>query len=98
MPFLRPVELLEGRLRTLIKRAGLKRDQADTGAVTLIQRYGCAADSNVHLHCLMLDGVHQSGAGGPLFHDVRPSSEQLHDLLGRIITRIMTWLMLPKAI
>jgi hypothetical protein len=31
--------------------------RADTGAVTLIQRFGSAANLNIHLHCLVLDGV-----------------------------------------
>jgi hypothetical protein len=37
----------------LIKQAKLKRRQAGTGAVTLIQRFGSAANSNIHLHCLV---------------------------------------------
>ena len=41
----------------LIKQAGLKRREAQTGAITLIQRFGSAADLNIHLHCLVLDGV-----------------------------------------
>ena len=28
-----------------------KRASADTGAVTLIQRFGSAANLNIHLHC-----------------------------------------------
>src|ERR671914_2286809 len=32
----------------LIKQAGLKRTEADTGAVTLIQRFGSAANLNIH--------------------------------------------------
>ena len=35
----------------------LKADEADSGAVTLIQRFGSAANLNIHLHCLVLDGV-----------------------------------------
>jgi hypothetical protein len=42
----------------LIKQAGLKRTEAATGAVTLIQRFGSAANLNIHLHCLVLDGVY----------------------------------------
>ena len=52
----------------LIKQAGLKRREADTGAVTLIQRFGSAANLNIHLHCLVLDGVyrmHRERAGVP---------------------------------
>ena len=42
----------------LVKRAGFKLSRADTGAVTLIQRFGSAANLNIHLHCLVLDGVY----------------------------------------
>jgi hypothetical protein len=31
--------------------------RVDTGAVTLIQRFGSVANLNIHLHCLVLDGV-----------------------------------------
>jgi hypothetical protein len=43
----------------LIKQAGLKRSEAQTGAITLIQRFGSAANLNIHLHCLVLDGVYR---------------------------------------
>ncbi len=43
----------------LAKIARLKRNQAHTGAVTLIQRFGSAANLNIHLHCLVLDGVYR---------------------------------------
>jgi len=46
--------------RFLLKQAGLKRTTADTGAVTLIHRFGSAANLNIHLHCLVLDGVYRS--------------------------------------
>ncbi len=36
----------------LIKQAGLKRCEAHTGAVTLIQRFGSAANLNIHLDLL----------------------------------------------
>src|SRR5919106_5877239 len=52
----------------LIKQAGLKRTEADTGAVTLIQRFGSAANLNIHLHCLVLDGVYCTTEGVPVFH------------------------------
>ena len=42
---------------------------------------------------------HRGSEGAPVFHEVRaPTSEQLYDLLERIITRLMKWLTLPKAI
>ena len=42
----------------LIQQAGLKRAEAQSGAVTLIQRFGSAANLNIHSHCLVLDGVY----------------------------------------
>ena len=50
--------------RHLLGQAGLKPDEADSGAVTLIQRFGSAANLNVHLHCLVLDGVYRRGTDG----------------------------------
>ncbi len=47
--------------RFLLKQAGLKAGHADSGAVTLIQRFGSAANLNIHLHCL----VQGSGRQGP---------------------------------
>ena len=52
----------------LIKQAGLQRTEADTGAITLIQRFGSAANLNIHLHCLVLDGVYRTTEGVPVFH------------------------------
>ena len=74
----------------LIKQSGLQRSQAHSGALTLIQRFGSAANLNIHLHCLVLDGVYCSSEGEPVFHEVRaPSIDELHTLLGRIIQRIV---------
>ena len=42
----------------LFTQTGQKRDQAATGAVTLMQRFGSAANLNIHLHALVLDGVY----------------------------------------
>jgi Putative transposase len=65
--FLTPVlQIIHRVIATfLIKQAGLKRTEADTGAVTLIQRFGSAANLNIHLHCLVLDGVYRTTR---LFH------------------------------
>ncbi len=51
----------------LLKQAGLKRATADACAVTLIQRFGSAAKLNIHLHCLVLDGVYRRTEGEPDF-------------------------------
>ena len=50
--------------RHLLGQAGLKAGEADSGAVTLIQRFGSAANLNIHLHCLVLDGVYRRSADG----------------------------------
>jgi hypothetical protein len=77
----------------LIQQTGSQRTEAKTGAVTLIQRFGSAANLNVHLHCLVLDGVYRTTAGVPVFHAVRaPTAEELQVLLTRIIKRLMKFL------
>jgi hypothetical protein len=40
----------------LLGQAGLKADEGYGGAVTLIQRFGSAANLNIHLHCLVPTG------------------------------------------
>jgi hypothetical protein len=76
--------------RHLLGQAGLKADEADSGAVTLIQRFGSAANLNIHLHCLVLDGVYRRGSDGePVFVEVRRLREALQAVLQRIITRIL---------
>jgi putative transposase len=64
--------------------------RADTGAVTLIQRFGSAANLNIHLHCLVLEGVYRNCNGVSVFHEaVAPSTDELEAVLLKIITRIM---------
>ena len=50
--------------RHLLQQAALKPDEGRGGAVTLIQRFGFAANLNIHLHYLILDGVYRCGADG----------------------------------
>ena len=74
----------------VIHQAGLTHAQAQTGAVTLIQRFGSAANLNIHLHCLMLDGVYRRTSGVPVFQSApAPTHEQLQALLTRIITLLV---------
>jgi hypothetical protein len=74
----------------LTKQSGRKRSQAHSGAVTLIQRFGSAANLNIHLHWQVADGVYRSSAGERVFHEARaPSAAQLEGLLNRIIQRIV---------
>ncbi len=80
--------------RYLLDHAGLKPDEGHGGAGTLIQRFGSAANLNIHLHCLVLDGVYRCGADGvPVFVQAgAPSDDELHALLHTVITRLMKML------
>ncbi len=51
-------------MRHLLDGVGLKGEEGHGGAVTLIQRFGSAANLNIHLHCLVLDGVYRYGGDG----------------------------------
>ncbi len=74
----------------VIHQAGLTHAQAQTGAVTLIQRFGSAANLNIHLHCLVLDGVYRLTDSVPVFQPVpAPTTQQLQAVLTRIITRLL---------
>ena len=74
----------------VITRAGFTRAQAQTGAITLIQRCGSAANLNIHLHCLMLDGVYRLTDGAPIFHTVSaPNPHELETLLARISNHLL---------
>jgi len=56
--------------------------EADSGAVSLIQRFGSAANLKIHLHCLALDGVYRRDAGGePVFVEARAPTEEAHPAL-----------------
>ena len=43
----------------LTHKAGFTKPMAQTGAVTLIQRFGSALNLNIHFHMLYLDGVQE---------------------------------------
>jgi hypothetical protein len=60
----------------------------------LIQRFGSAANLNIHLHCLVLDGVYRCDADGkPTFVEVgSPTDEEVHALLQTLIARLMKML------
>jgi hypothetical protein len=81
--------------RHLLDAAELKADEGHGGAVALIQRFGSAANLNIHLHCLVLDGVSRCDAdGAPIFVEAAaPSDDELHALLQTIITRLLKMLM-----
>jgi hypothetical protein len=78
----------------LLDGVGLKGEEGHGGAVTLIQRFGSAANLNVHLHCLVLDGVYRCGAEGvQVFVQAgAPTDDELHALLHTVIARLMKML------
>ena len=63
----------------LTKKAGFTKTTAQTGAVTLIQRFGSALNLNIHFHMLFLDGVYaQNNRGKTRFHRVKaPTVDEL---------------------
>ncbi len=77
----------------LLRQAGLKRTVAEAGAVTLVHRFGSAANLNIHLHCLVLDGVYRHTEGEPIFDAARaPTGDELAGLLDQIVARLMKML------
>jgi len=83
----------------LNKQAVFKRRNAQTDATTLIQRFGSAANLNIHLRCLILDGVYRIQNGVAEFHPVHsPTNEQLQGLLSQIVTRVLKALLCHGAL
>jgi Putative transposase len=78
-------------MRNLLQQAKLNLTQAQGGSVTLIQRFGSAANLNIHLHCLVLDWVYQIKRNGELafIQTLAPTEQALQLLLRSIITSIM---------
>ena len=78
----------------LVKKAGFSRKTAQTGAVTLIQRFGSALNRNVHFHMLFLDGVYVARSDGSLrLRWVKaPTSAELTALTQTLARRIGRYL------
>jgi ribosomal protein S27E len=74
----------------LIKKAGYTKASAQTGSVTLIQRFGSALNLNVHYHMLFPDGVYAEDAcGKQRFHRVKaPTYSELNTLVHTLSYRI----------
>jgi len=54
-------------------------DHVVSTEVTLIQRFGPAANLNIHLHCLVLDGVYRTTEGLPVFHEAQVFERDFFD-------------------
>jgi len=78
----------------VIHKAGFTRSTAQTGAVTLIQRFGSALNLNIHFHMLFLDGVFtERTEDGLRFHPTKaPSAAELSDLAHTLAFRIGRYL------
>src|SRR5690606_6168677 len=73
----------------ILEKAGLTRSDGDTGAVTLIQRFGSALNLNIHFHMLCLDGAFLTGTAPPVFRRIAPPTRrELQALVERIAQRI----------
>ena len=74
------------------KKVGYTKTAANTGAVTLIQRFGGAINLNVHFHMLFLDGVYvgdRKYGSAVRFQWIQPpTSEELTRLTHTIAKRI----------
>ena len=78
----------------LIRKAGLTLTTAQTGSVTLIQRFGSALNLNLHFHMLFLDGIYvEDGHGKLRFHRVKaPNVDELKALVHAISHRVARFL------
>jgi hypothetical protein len=79
----------------LAHKAGFTKPMAQTGAVTLIQRFGGALNLNIHFHMLFLDGVYIGGSNGhPMwFRQVKaPNRDELTRLTHTIAHRVGRYL------
>ena len=68
---------------------------AQTGAVTLIQRFGSALNMNIHVHMLFPDGVYTGGSNGRPVRFTRveaPSRDELTRLTHTIAQRVGRYL------
>ncbi len=75
--------------RHLINKAGFTLTAGQTGAVTLIQRFGSALNLNIHFHMLCLDGAYTLKNGRHHFLRVPPPTPaELDAILIMITTRI----------
>ena len=79
----------------LAHKAGFANPMAQTGAVTLIQRFGGALNLNVHFHMLFLDGVYIDAKHGNKirFRRVKaPTRDELTQLTHTIAHRVGRYL------
>ena len=79
----------------LAHKACFTKPTKQTGAVTLIQRFGSALNLNIHFHMLFLDGVYIGGSNGRSirFRQVKaPNRDELTRLTHTIAHRVARYL------
>lgn len=77
----------------IIHRAGYLKKQANTGAVTYIQRFGSALNLNIHFHMLFLEGIITQECGQSKFKCVKaPNHNDMESLVNAISHRIAIYL------
>jgi ribosomal protein S27E len=77
-----------------VNKAGFTNQQAKTGAVNLIQRFGSALNLNIHFHMLFLEGaIRENPWGGTTFTRIKaPSHSDMVALVHIISQRIARYL------
>jgi hypothetical protein len=79
----------------LAHKAGFAKPLVQTGAVTLIQRFGSALNLNIHFHMLLLDGIYIDPRHGvnPRFRRAKaPTRVELTKLTHTIARRVGRYL------
>ncbi len=86
------MRVIFGWYRNRGKETGL--GDVQTGAVSVLQRFGSALNANFHVHSLVLDGTYgRDGRGRLRFHaTVAPSQEDIEGLTATIAERVERWL------
>ncbi len=77
------------------KKTGFAKSRANTGAVTLIQRFGGSLNLNIHFHQLFIDGIYKLGNDGKPIEFIAsqpPALQELDQVLRQIIKRLVRYL------
>jgi hypothetical protein len=82
------IRTIGGLQRKRAKREGFKA--GESGSVTLVQRFGGAAQLNVHFHTLMIEGVYREENGKTVFHELSaPTNEDIKEILAQTQMRVV---------
>jgi len=90
------IRAISGMIRKKVRAQGLG-SHVETGALTLIQRFGSSINLNPHFHVLGLEGAYLTEESKPRFVPVQPpTDEQIIELLSTLSTRILRMLIRNK--